>query len=244
MIPKIIHYFWFGPKKMPPIVLKCIESWKKYFPDYEIKFWNEQNFDVNIIPYTRDAYTAGKYAFVSDYARFWVLYNEGGVYFDTDVEVIKPMDDLIEKGAFMGFERLTNIGVSYMVAPGLVCACEKGNTFIGHLINIYNDMKFELREDGTYKTIVMITNEELEARGMASDNTLQNVAGFTIYPHDYFDPRDFFDAKNVVLTSNTRSIHHYAASWMKTSDRIKHRLRSVLGDALFNMLRAVKHLLS
>ena len=96
MIPKIIHYCWFGRNPLPQSAIKCINSWKKFFPDYEIKEWNEQNFDVNIIPYTSEAYQAKKYAFVSDYARMWVLYNYGGIYFDTDVEVIKPMKDIVE----------------------------------------------------------------------------------------------------------------------------------------------------
>ena len=101
MIPKVIHYCWFGRNPLPPLAIKCIESWKKFLPDYEIKGWNEDNFDVNIIPYTQEAYQAKKYAFVSDYARFWILYKYGGIYFDTDVEVIRPLDDIIARGPFM-----------------------------------------------------------------------------------------------------------------------------------------------
>lgn len=100
MITKVIHYCWFGRNPLPESALKCIASWRKFFPDHEIKEWNEENFDVNIIPYTRDAYQAGKYAFVSDYARFKILYEYGGLYFDTDVEIIKPMADIIETGPF------------------------------------------------------------------------------------------------------------------------------------------------
>ncbi len=131
MIPKTIHYCWFGCGELPELARKCIASWRKYLPDYEIKEWNEDNFDVNIIPYTAEAYRAGKYAFVSDYARFWVLYHYGGLYFDTDVEVIRPMDDIIERGNFMGFETdphgtegdaseaSVNPGLGLGVAPGL-----------------------------------------------------------------------------------------------------------------------------
>ena len=104
MIPKIIHYCWFGRNSLPASAQKCIASWRKYFPDYEIKEWNEDIFNVNIIPYTQQAYEAQKYAFVSDYARFWILYHYGGLYFDTDVEVIKSFDDIVDKGAFMGLE--------------------------------------------------------------------------------------------------------------------------------------------
>ena len=103
MIPKVIHYCWFGHNPLPKSALKCINSWRSYFPDYEIKEWNETNFDVNMMPYTTEAYNARKFAFVSDVARFWILLNEGGLYFDTDVEVIKGFDDIVSSGAFMEF---------------------------------------------------------------------------------------------------------------------------------------------
>ena len=104
MIPKIIHYCWFGRNPLPKSAMRCIESWRKYFPDYEIKEWNEDNFDVNMLPFTQEAYKMRKFAFVSDVARFWILYRYGGLYFDTDVEVIRPMDDIVAQRAFMGIE--------------------------------------------------------------------------------------------------------------------------------------------
>ena len=116
MIPKVIHYCWFGRNPLPPFAVKCIESWKKFLPGYEIKEWNEDNFDVNIIPYTQEAYEARKYAFVSDYARFYILYHHGGIYFDTDVEVIKSIDDIIERGAFMGCENEAKPGATALRA--------------------------------------------------------------------------------------------------------------------------------
>ena len=119
MIPKIIHYCWFGRNPLPSLAIKCIASWKKYLPDYEIKEWNEDNFDVDVIPFTKEAYAAKKYAFVSDYARFKILYEEGGLYFDTVVEVIRPLDDIISKGAFMGCECDANDTSVASVAPGL-----------------------------------------------------------------------------------------------------------------------------
>lgn len=106
MIPQTIHYCWFGNKPLSETAIKCISSWKKYFPNYTIKEWNENNFNINIIPYTKEAYKRGKWAFVSDYARFWILYNYGGIYFDTDVEVIKPFDIIIENGPFLGLEQI------------------------------------------------------------------------------------------------------------------------------------------
>ena len=126
MIPKIIHYCWFGRNPLPESAKKCIDSWRKFLPDYEIKEWNEDNFDVNIIPYTQQAYEAKKYAFVSDYARFWILYHHGGVYFDTDVEVIRPMDDIIKKGPFMGREK-----GAYIKATGDNTVEVKGDAGLG-----------------------------------------------------------------------------------------------------------------
>ena len=127
MIPKIIHYCWFGGNPLPASAQKCIASWRKYFPDYEIWEWNEDNFDVIIIPYTCEAYSVKKYAFVSDYVRFWVLYQYGGLYFDTDVEVIRPMDDIVECGAFMGIEVAPQPGVTVLeVVPGFGLGCNPG----------------------------------------------------------------------------------------------------------------------
>ena len=120
MIPKIIHYCWFGRNPLPESAQKCIASWRKFFPDYEIVEWNEDNFDVRSIPYTAQAYDAKKYAFVSDYARFKILYEHGGIYFDTDVEVIRPFDDILARGAFMGYEIDPKEGdITGYVAPGL-----------------------------------------------------------------------------------------------------------------------------
>lgn len=141
MIPKVINYCWFGGNPLPASAQKCIASWRKYLPDYEIKEWNESNFDVNIIPYTAEAYKAKKYAFVSDYARFWILYRYGGLYFDTDVEVIRNMDDIIANGAFMGLEKKqagatpTQLGV----APGLGLGVNPGLGLYKELLDVYDD---------------------------------------------------------------------------------------------------------
>ena len=143
---------------MPKIAEKCIASWKKYLPEYEIRRWDESNFDVNMIPYTKEAYAAGKYAFVSDYARFWILYHYGGVYFDTDVEVIRPVDDILERGDFLGVESDRNGEIT--VNPGLGFAASKGSEAIWELLNLYRTFHF-LNADGTHclKNIVEITTE-------------------------------------------------------------------------------------
>lgn len=216
-IPKTIHYCWFGGAPLPKSAVKCIKSWKKYFPNYEIKEWNETNFNVNIIPYTAEAYKAKKYAFVSDYARFWILYKYGGLYFDTDVEVIKNMDDIIAKGAFMGCEHESIKGkpvASLGVAPGLGLGTPPNNPFYSEVLHIYENMKFIL-ENGVInnENIVTTTSKLLCSKGMQNINIIQLVDGIYIYPKDYFCPKDYSTGK-LKITNNTRSIHHYDASWL------------------------------
>ncbi len=210
MIPKISHYCWFWRNPLPKLAKKCIASWKKFFPDYEIKEWNEDNFDVNIIPYTQQAYEAKKYAFVSDYARFWILYHFGGVYFDTDVEVIKPMDAIIAKGAFMGRER----GTDGMVAPGLGLGVEAFHPLYKAMIDVYKSLCFCDSEGNlNIKTVVYYMSELLSEHDLQRNNSLQVIDGITIYPEEYFCPMDstsgLIDIKN-----ETVSIHWYNCSWM------------------------------
>ena len=230
MIPKIVHYCWFGRGELTPLAKKCIASWRLFFPGYEIKEWNEDNFDVNIIPYTADAYKAGKYACVSDYARFWVLYHFGGVYFDTDVEVIRPMDDVLEKGAFMGFELL---GAKPAVAPGLGLAAEPGMSLYKAILDQFELMSFQT-ENGRlnpYTMIPMVT-DQLKKRGLVCKGSIEQVAGVSIYPPDWFNPFD--DATGRLRkTENTRTIHWYAKSWMPAGpawkSRTKRFMRRLLG---------------
>ncbi len=213
-IPKIIHYCWFGRNPLPESAIKCINSWKKFFPDYKIKEWNEDNFDVNIIPYTHDAYEAKKYAFVSDYARFWILYHEGGVYFDTDVEVIKPFDDIIKKGAFMGLE--SNGHDQYIklsINPGLgLGACAKLDIY-REILNHFHQMSF-YNEDHTfnnYSMIPMVTELFLK-EGLKAIGNVELIRGIYIYPQDYFNPFDDLTGK-LNITIRTHSIHWYSKSW-------------------------------
>lgn len=230
MIPKIIHYCWFGGNPFPESAKKCIASWKKYLPDHQIKEWNEDNFDVNIIPYTQQAYEAKKYAFVSDYARFWILYKYGGLYFDTDVEIIKPIDDIIERGPFMGIEVKAKEGEYPQVAPGLGLGVTPGHNLYKVLLDKYATLRF-LNEDGSLnqKTIVKYNTEVLQEQGLQPSNDLQEVAGVWIYPADYFNPLDSLTGK-LKLTDNTRSIHWYMNSWSDSSafrqwlSRMSHRM--------------------
>lgn len=215
MIPKIIHYCWFGGNPLPASVQKCINSWKKFFPDYEIKEWNESNFDVNMIPFTSEAYSVKKYAFVSDVARFFILHNEGGLYFDTDVEVVAPFDDILEQGAYMGVEVPSVDGKVPAVNPGLGLAAEAGNKVLRSVLDHYQTQYF-LDEDGQQipGTVVSHTTEVLEKEyGLQPNNEIQQLDGVTIYPQDYFNP--FNDATGVLnKTKNTRSIHWYSKTWI------------------------------
>ena len=209
MIPKVIHYCWFGRNPLPESAIKCINSWRKYFPDFEIKEWNEDNFDVNIIPYTKEAYKAKKYAFVSDYARMWILYHFGGLYFDTDVEVIKSMDDIVERGPFMGIEVDANREEYQQVNPGLGLGVNPGLGLYKEILDYYAPLHF-LYEDGSLNQVSSVkhTTNVLIKNGLKQKNELQQVSGVWIYPRDYFNPLDDNTGK-LVITENTRSIHWY-----------------------------------
>lgn len=244
MIPKVIHYCWFGRNPLPELALKCIASWRKFFPDYEIIEWNEDNFDVNMTIYTQQAYSAKKYAFVSDYARMWALYQYGGLYFDTDVEVIKPMDDIIERGPFMGIEVETKDGESPLVNPGLGLGVNPGLGLYKEILDYYAPLHF-LCEDGSLNqvTIVKHTTEVLLRNGLKSSNELQYVAGVWIYPRDYFNPLESLTGK-VMITDNTRSIHWYMGSWSDHSkiykylSKLSHRIFGLTLHKLKTRLRA------
>lgn len=222
-IPKKIHYCWFGRNPLPKSALKCIESWKKYFPDYEIIQWNEDNYDVNKIKYTREAYQAKKYAFVSDYARFDILYHEGGVYFDTDVEVIKSFDDILANGAFMGCE----IDGLTSVNPGLGIAVAPGLGIYKEILNYYAGQNF-LNEDGTInqETVVTKTTKILREQGMKNVKEIQKIGGITIYPKEYFNPMNN-NTGVIDITENTHSIHWYSMSWISPGMRMKSRITRV-----------------
>lgn len=255
MIPKTIHYCWFGHNPLPEEARKCIESWRRYLPDYEIKEWNEDNFDVNMVQYTQEAYEARKYAFVSDYARFWILYNYGGLYFDTDVEIIKPLDEVIAKGPFMGCEQdyllASNgkmvAGDGSAVNPGLGVAAEPGMEIYKEMLDKYKPLRF-LYADGSHneKTIVAYMTEILQEKGLVCEPRIQQVAGLYIYPREYFGPKDYMSGE-VHLTEHTLTIHHYDASWRNKSwkTRVVTAIKSVflvvLPNSLVKKILDLKH---
>ena len=223
MIPKTIHFCWFGGKAIPKEYEKYIDSWRRFLPDYEIKRWDETNYDVNCIPFSAEAYSVGKYAYVSDYARLRILYEHGGVYFDTDVEVIKPIDDILDAGPFMAFEKNTNAKVDEMlnVAIGLGFAVEPGNPIIREILDFYESHHY-IYPDGHMEqiTIVKIVTDILKSHGLTRSDRPSTVEGITVYPWDYFCPVEFMSSK-LEITENTRTIHHYSASWMTWTDKLK-----------------------
>ena len=235
MIPKKIHYCWFGRNPLPEDAQKCIASWRKFFPDYEIIEWNEDNFVVNSIPYTAQAYAAKKYAFVSDYARFKILYEHGGLYFDTDVEVIRSLDSLIQRGPFMGFEidpcPKRTFGA---VNPGLGLCALPGMSIYQDVIRYYHQLNF-IKKDGSYNiedAVVNITTRELIKSGLNNIPGIQCVKDITIYPSEYFNPFDDLTGR-LCLSENTYTIHWFSKTWMPTStvrtriSRFVHRIFGV-----------------
>lgn len=233
MIPKIIHYCWFGRNPLPTSAQKCIASWRKYLPDYEIKEWNEDNFNVNIIPYTQQAYEANKYAFVSDYARFWILYHYGGLYFDTDVEVIKSFDDIVERGAFMGLEiDGTKKGTKIAIAPGLGLGAEADSSIYHEILDNFAKLDFydANGKRNNFSMIPMVTGMFLQ-RGLVANGKVQQICGITIYPQRYLNPYNSINGK-LQVSSETHSIHWFSASWMEPKAlwivKLKRMIRKLL----------------
>lgn len=235
MIPKKIHYCWFGGKPLPELALLCIESWRKFLPNYEIIRWDESNYDVNKIPYISEAYKAQKFAFVSDYARFDILYKQGGLYFDTDVEVIKDMSPIVSEGAFMGCEKNAS---GYHIASGLGLGAESGMAIFEEILENYNEKHFR-QEDGSFDftTVVEIITVIFNKYGfVCSKNEIQKIKDVTIYPPEYFCPRNGW-FNQYQLGENTYSIHHYAASWMSAGGKFRARLSKMIGYENYNKLK-------
>lgn len=220
MIPKIIHYCWFGKGELPKRDQECIDSWKKYMPDYEIKRWDESNFDIGCCQYANAAYAAGKWAYVSDYARFDILYQEGGLFFDTDVKVIRAFDDLLGEKCFFGVER-----PNYSVAPGLAIGAEKQNECIKKIRDFYQTSEFlDPRYVKDAPTSPVYVTKVLKEMGFIEENRKQSVSGVTVYPYDYFAPMDMVTGLTEI-TENTYSIHLYNTSWETEDVRIWHERR-------------------
>ena len=219
MIPKIIHYCWFGGNEKPKLFKKCYKSWKKYCPDYEIIEWNESNFDLSVCPlYVRQAYEAKKWAFVTDYVRLKVVFENGGIYLDTDVELKKSFDELLNYDAFFGFEN------KEYIATGLGFGAKKKVSILGELMKKYDNVTF-VKEDGTYDltTCPIRDTRVFVRRGLILDGTKQVIDnGVLVLPSEYLCPLDYNTGKKNV-TTKTIAIHWFNASWFSNDDIQKRR---------------------
>lgn len=218
MIPKIIHYCWFGQNEMPKQYRQYIEGWKKICPDYEIIEWNEENYDVEQVAYTAQAAKAGKWSFVSDYLGFDVVYRYGGIYLDTDVELLQTLDHILENDAFFAIEE-NESGAE--VAPGLGFGAKKNHPLLKQLRDMYNDLEF-IKADGSLNTVAIpvYTTQLLGKIGFKRQDKLQKLGDVTIYPTTYFAPMDFLTGQ-INLSPETISIHHYSALW-QTPTNLRH----------------------
>lgn len=230
MIPKILHYIWLGGNPLPEKVVACMETWKKYCPEYEIKRWDESNLNLDMCKYARQAYDAKKYAFASDFFRFYVLKEFGGIYLDVDVELLKSLDDLLDQKCFMGFECY---GKQKSVNPGLIAGSEKNGKVVTDMYNNYLKDNF-LFKDGTinYETVcTKTTNYLIENYQLEINDEVQNLKDVTIYPSEYFCPINGETKVEEFLTENTYSRHIYLASWlppMTTKTKIKNFIKKVI----------------
>lgn len=237
-IPKIIHYCWFGGNPKPVSVIKCIESWKKYCPEYQIIEWNELNFDVLAHLYTSQAFSLKKWAFISDYARLYIIYNNGGIYLDTDVELLKSLDPLLSHSAYAGFED------GKLVATGLGMGAIPRQEMIYKLLKSYDSISL-LDEKGELNLVscpILNTHVMLE-HGLLQNNKKQTINGLTVFPKEFFSPIDYYTGR-CTITKNTYSIHHFEASWKTKREKIKMRFRKKIGKNNVSILLAIKNKVS
>ncbi|MBU2019156.1 MAG: glycosyl transferase [Bacteroidetes bacterium] len=213
-IPKTIHYCWFGGKPLPKMALQCIESWKKHLPNYEIIEWSEKNYDLKSNQFVQEAYKQKKYAFVTDYVRLDVLNRFGGVYMDTDVEVLKSLDEFLQLQAFSGFE-------TENLVPTGIMASEKNGEWVKEMISYYDQRPFILNGGKLdTKTNVLIISEQMAANGFELKNSLQEYKNCaTFFPKDVFCPKN--PNGKLELTPNSVCIHHFNGSWLTSKQKIK-----------------------
>ena len=229
MIPKTINYCWFGRGEKDEIFYKCLESWKKYFPDYEIIEWNENNFDIYQNDYMKEAYEAKKYAFVSDFARIKIIYDHGGIYFDTDVEVLKDMHEILQKGAYIGCE------LPGQVQTGLGFAAEQHNIMVGKMLEQYNNLRFKLSNGYNMVPCGKYNTKPFLECGWNRKNEITKIKDMNIYPTEYFAPFNY-QTGEVKITSNTYTYHHGNASWLPDYERNFFKLKKKLVNQFGKMI--------
>lgn len=241
-IPKKIHYIWFGRGSKSQLIQDCMATTRRTLPDWEILEWTEDNFDITACIYMQEAYDKKMYAFASDYARFWLLYKYGGVYLDTDVELLKAFpEDFLEKAGFTGVESNNKI------APGLVFACEARNPIVKEILDMYEADRF-ITEKGNIneKTVVERVTNIFKKHGFICNGEEQIIEGFHVFPCEFFCAYDFVTA-DFCVTDKTISIHHYTATWTDSKSRMKRKIQKLLRDTLglnnYKKLIAIKRII-
>jgi len=226
-IPKIIHYCWFGGNPLPEEARRCMASWKKFCPDYEIREWNDSNFDVSQNQYAAEAFAAKKWAFVSDYARLKVLYDYGGIYLDVDVELLRPFDDLLSLKGFLGFQSRLEVN------SGLGFGAEPHNPAIEAMLHGYDNTPF-LLPDGSFDLLPcpQRNTQSLEALGLKPNGKKQSLDGFVVFPPEVFCPQHYITGK-LHVTPATYSIHHFQGSWKPEPPAFERRLKKLIGRRLY-----------
>lgn len=234
MIPKIIHYCWFGGNSLPSDVLKCIKTWEKYCPDYEIKRWDESNFDVNSHPFIKAAYESKAWAFVSDYARLKVVYENGGIYLDTDVELLKNLDFLLKNQCYIGIQQ-----PELLCSTGLGFGAEKLSPVVHKMLECYDTILFSEQEKASF-ACPWLNDKVIRSFGTISNDEVTYLKEVTVYPPCYFDPLSTGNTKNL-FCDKTVSIHHYAATWTKKRTRLKRKLIRLFGEKRYYNLKKLFH---
>lgn len=230
-IPKIIHYCWFGKGEKNELLINCIASWKKYLPDYQLKEWNEENFDIHSNAYVEEAYTMGKWAFVTDYVRLYVLYNYGGIYMDTDVEVCRSLEPFLKCSAFSGFEARDSV-------PTGIFASEKGHQVIYDLLQEYNGIHFiDKNGKADMKTNVSRITDYFVKQGLKLNGKRQEIKGVTMYEQITFCPNTFgliWGHRSVKIYT----IHHFDGSWLGKSVKkdLIYRIKHYIGGVVRNRM--------
>ena len=237
-IPHIIHYCWFGRNPKPKLLKKCIKSWKKYMPDFEIKEWNEDNFDINMNKYVKEAYSKKKYAFVSDVARLQIMYEYGGIYLDTDVELLRRIPNEVLKTGYFAKETETTI------ATGLGFACHPKCKLIKKMLDEYNDISF-LKENGEFNLTTCLEHNQNALRKIGIEITKEtdNIKGIPVFSSEFFCGYDIHN-NHYMITNNTISVHHYNASWVSPKNkailRVKRIISKIIGKNNYEKIRKLK----
>lgn len=234
MIPKTIHYCWFGRGEMPELAQKCLASWHEYMPDWEYRLWNEDNFDVNSTSYTKEAYEARKYAFVSDYVRLKALYEYGGLYMDVDFETFKPFDDLLTFDGFAGFEGSKR----HPVMMGVIASRANG-FWVKEMLDAYQNRHF-IKEDGSYDltTNVQFITSIMQKNGFVQNGKEQDYKDLHVFPVDYFCPRQ--TTGEYIKTENTYCDHLGMGSWSTSNGGWKSKVRDLVGEKTMTRLIKLK----